>query len=541
MLLGIPGGSMGFTANYATQDKYFGLYLHDDFKVTRKLTVNLGLRYELERPLTERFDRLVAGFAFDQSNPLEAAARTNYARNPIPELPVDQFRVRGGLTFVNQNGNGRSPFEGEKNNFMPRLGLAWTIDQKTVLRAGFGIFYDTLGVNTTLPIQTGFSQTTPIQASLDSGQTYVATLANPFPNGLTQPTGAAGGLLTNIGQGLTFFDPNLKHSYSQRYSLGIQRELLWGFVADVGYVGNRGTRIAVFRNYNATPARFLSTLPTRDQARIDFLSANFSNPFSGLNPIFGANISRANLLRPFPEFGDINVEEPIGYSWYHSLQTQIEKRFSQGYTFQLAYTWSKSMQATEFLNATDPTPYETISDLDRTHRIAASGIWELPIGQGKRFGGDWPTAVNFIIGNWQLSGVVTKQSGAPLGFGNRIFTGNLKDLRLPADERRAERWFNIDAGFNRVTAQQLANNIRTFPLRFGGIRGDNQQRWDFSLTKSFPITERFKAQFRAEVFNAWNHTNFANPNADPTSTAFGTITATQGDARNWQFAFKLAF
>jgi hypothetical protein len=314
MLLGIPGGSMGFTASSATQDKYYGIYLHDDFKVTRKLTVNLGVRYELRTPLTERFDRLVAGFAFDQSNPLEAAARTNYARSPIPELPVDQFRVRGGLTFVNQNGNGRSPFKGEKNNFMPRIGLAWTINQKTVLRAGFGIFYDTLGTNTTLPIQTGFSQTTPIQATLDSGQTYVATLANPFPNGLTAPTGAAGGLLTNIGQGLSFFDPNLKNSYSQRYSLGIQRELPLGFVADVGYVGNRGTRIAVFRNYNATPARYLSTLPTRDQARIDFLSANFANPFSGLNSIFGANISRANLLRPYPEFGDITVEEPIGYS-----------------------------------------------------------------------------------------------------------------------------------------------------------------------------------------------------------------------------------
>jgi len=151
----------------------------------------------------------------------------------------------------------------------------------------------------------------------------------------------------------------------------------------------------------------LSTLPTRDQTTINFLSANFPNPFAGLNPIFGANISRANLLRPFPEFGDINVEEPIGYSWYHSLQTQIEKRFAQGYTFQLAYTWAKTMEATEFLNPTDPLPYESISSFDRTHRVAASGIWELPVGKGKRFGSDWPAAVNFIIGAWQLSGVVT--------------------------------------------------------------------------------------------------------------------------------------
>jgi hypothetical protein len=157
------------------------------------------------------------------------------------------------------------------------------------------------------------------------------------------------------------------------------------------------------------------------------------------------------------------------------------------------------MEATEFLNATDPTPYESISSFDRTHRVAASGIWELPVGKGKRFGNNWATPVNFVIGNWQLSGVMTQQSGAPLGFGNRIFTGDLKNIKLSKDQRTAERWFNVDAGFNKVAAQQLASNLRTFPLRFGGIRSDNQQRWDFSLTKTFPLTERFKAQFRAEV------------------------------------------
>ncbi len=542
MLLGVPGGSMARSASYATQDKYFAFYVHDDFKLTPKLTINAGLRYERETPFTERFDRLAAGFAFDQSNPLEAAAKANYAKSPIAELPVDQFRVRGGLTFVGDNAvNGRSPFPGEKNNFMPRIGLAWQITDKTVLRAGYGIFFDTLGVNTTAPIQTGFSQSTPIQASLDNGLTYIATLANPLPNGLLAPLGPAGGLLTNIGQSVTFFDPNMLHPYSQRWSLGLQRELIGGFVADVSYVGNRATRIPVVRNYNATPARYLSASPTRDQTTIDVLSQQVTSPFSGLNPIFGSRISRANLLRPFPHFGDVRVEEPIGYSWYHSLQTRVEKRFSQGFTFQLAYTWSKLMEAVGFLNETDATPYESIGSLDRTHRVAASGIWELPIGKGKRFGSAWPGALNFIIGNWQIGGVVSRQSGPPLGFGNAIFTGNLNNLILPSDQRTVERWFNIDAGFNRVTAQQLSFNLRAFPLRFSGLRGDDQHRWDFSLTKSFPVTELFKAQFRAEVFNAWNHVNLNTPNTSPVSTAFGTITSTAGDPRNWQFAFKLTF
>jgi hypothetical protein len=541
MLLGIPGGSMARSASHATQDKYFALYLHDDFKLAAKLTVNLGLRYELESPFTERFDRLVSGFAFEQSNPLEAAAKANYARSPIAELPVDQFRVLGGLTYVNQGGNGRSPFKGEKNNFMPRIGLAWQLDNKTVLRAGYGIFFDTIGVNTTSPIQTGYSQSTPIQASLDNGLTYIATLANPLPNGLLAPAGPSGGLSTNLGQGLTFFDPNFKHSYSQRFSLGFQRELPLGFVADVSYVGNRGTRIPVFRNYNVTPAQFLSTRTTRDQATIDFLSQQVTNPFFGLNSIYGRTISRANLLRPYPHFGDVRVEEPIGYSWYHSMQTRIEKRFSQGYTFQLAYTWSKLMEAVEFLNTSDPRPYESIGGFDRTHRVAASGIWELPFGKGRRFGNGWPGAINVFLGDWQIGGVLTRQSGPALGFGNAIFTGNLKDLALASGQRTVERWFNIDAGFNRVTAQQLSLNVRSFPLRFGGLRGDDQHRWDFSLTKSWPIGERFKAQFRAEVFNAWNHVNLNAPNTAPTSTAFGTITGTAGDPRNWQFAFKLTF
>jgi hypothetical protein len=540
-LLGIPAGSMSRNASFAAQDKFFGFFLQDDFKLSSKLTLNVGLRYELETPITERFDRLVAGFAFDQSNPLEAAARANYALNPIPELPAAQFRVLGGLQYVNQNGNGRSPFKGEKNNFLPRFGLAWQPFEKLVVRGGYGIFYDTLGVNTTAPIQTGFSQSTPIQASLDNGQTYVATFANPFPNGLIAPPGSSSGLLTNIGQAVSFFDPNLKQAYAQRWSLGIQYELPLGFVVDSAYVANRGTRLAVSRNYNATPNRYLSTLPTRDQATINSLSQQFPNPFRGLNPIFGNNTSREQLLRPFPAFGAVTVEESIGYSWYHSLQSKIEKRFAKGFTFQLAYTWSKQMDATEFLNAGDPLPYETISGGDRTHRVAASGIAELPFGKGRKFANDLPRWADTFVGGWQIAYVMQRQSGPPIGFGNVIFTGDINSLALDGDQRDVDRWFNIDAGFNRNAAQQLASNVRTFPLRFSGLRGDDQQRWDFSLSKKFIITERVNVSFRGEAFNLFNHVNFSAPNTNPTDTNFGRITGTQSAARSWQFALKITY
>jgi hypothetical protein len=279
----------------------------------------------------------------------------------------------------------------------------------------------------------------------------------------------------------------------------------------------------------------------RDQPLIDFLSATFPSPFRGLDPIYGANISRANLLRPHPHFGDVVGEEPVGYSWYHSMQVQSEKRFSRGYTLQFGYTFSKLMEASSFLNATDPMPYECIGSLDRPHRLTASGIWEIPLGKGRRFGAAWPRPVDFALGGWQLGVILTRQSGAPLDFSNIIFNGDIKNVPLLVGQRDVDRWFNVDAGFNRDSRQQLQYNVRGFPLRFSGIRGDDQRSWDLSIVKDFRVHERLKLRFRADVYNALNQTNFATPNRTPTNSAFGAITATDGDARNWQLGLKVQF
>ncbi|MFB3829433.1 MAG: TonB-dependent receptor domain-containing protein [Bryobacteraceae bacterium] len=539
MLLGVPDGTMEITASSALQHKDIGIYFQDDLRVTRKLTLNVGLRYEIESRFTERFNRLVAGFDAAASNPIEAAARANYAARPIPELSPNDFRVRGGLTWV--SANSRSPYAPEKNNLMPRIGFAYQLRPSTVLRGGYGIYYDTIGIAKIVPIQTGFTQVTPIQASLDSGLSFRATTANPFPAGLIAPAGAAGGLKTNLGQALEFYNRGLKQPYSQRWSLGVQQTLPAQLLLEGAYVASRGVRVGVDRELNSTPAQYLSTKPYRDQPTIDWLSAQFPSPLRGLDPIYGANISRANLLKPYPEFGSITAEEPIGYSWYHSLQVRSERRFSQGFTFQLAYTFSKLMEATEFLNSTDPMPYETIASLDRPHRLAASGIWEIPVGRGRRFGAGLPAVVDRVIGGWQLGAVVTRQSGAPLNFGNVIFNGDIKNIALPSDKRSVDRWFNVDAGFNRNSREQLGNNIRAFPLRFSGIRADGQRTWDFSIVKSFPLKESFKLQFRADAYNSWNHTNLNAPNMSPANTSFGAITGTAGDARNWQLSLKAAF
>ncbi len=540
LLLGVPDGQMAFAASSAMQSRYLGLFLHDDVKLTRKLTVNLGLRYERDWGFTERFDRLVADFDQTTPNPVNAQARINYARNPIPELPVGQFQALGGLTFANNGGNPRSPYGSGRNMLMPRIGIALQLSSKTVLRAGYGMYFQNLDVNVIPARQDGFSQSTPIQASLDNGLTYLATNANPFPSGLLQPLGPAGGLSTNLGQNFIFYRPDLTPAYSQRFSLGLQQQL-GSFLLEATYVGNRGTRLGILRDINETPASFLSTSPVRDNATNAFLTQTFPNPFRGTDPIYGANISRANLLKPFPQFGRIQVEDSAGYNWYHSLQLRSERRFANGFTFQLAYTWSKLMEAVEFLNRVDTQPYEVLSSLDRPHRVAISGIYELPFGKGRAIGGGMPGYANFFAGGWQINAIVAIQSGQPLNFGNIIFNGDIKDVPLASGERTAEQWFNVNAGFNRVGSQQLVNNYRQFPLRFSGIRGDNQTRWDVSALKNFPLGERFQLQFRAEAFNALNQTNFNNPNTTPTAGAFGTITGTASQARTFQFALKLQF
>jgi hypothetical protein len=219
----------------------------------------------------------------------------------------------------------------------------------------------------------------------------------------------------------------------------------------------------------------------------------------------------------------------------------VVKRFSLGYTLNVAYTFSKSLDATSFLNPSDPTPWYGISTADRPHRLVISGIWELPFGRGKAFASHVPKLVDYAIGGWQLGTVISRQSGDALTWGNIIFTGDGKDIVLPKDQRSVDRWFNPNAGFNRIASQQLASNLRTFPLRFGNIRGDGQALWNFSAIKYFPITETVRFELRADCFNALNHPNLNDPNVTATSSTFGAVTAQDGFAREFQVAARIRF
>jgi hypothetical protein len=414
------------------------------------------------------------------------------------------------------------------------------------------MFYGFLGQRRGDVITSGFSSNTPMTVSLDNGLTFLETLSNPFGAGIVEPVGAAAGIQTFLGQGLTFFAEHPKSSRNQRWQAGMQRELPGRWVADIAYVGNHGDDLPTARNVNALPNQYLSTSPTRDQATIDYLSALVPNPFVGLMPATAgtafraATIARSQLLRPYPQFGDVNTTTNEGYSWYHSLQASVQKRFSSGYTFGANYTYSRFTEAIEFLNAGDAEPWEGISSQDVPHRLAVNGIWELPFGRGRSVGTDSGGAMNALIGGWQFQGIYTYQSGFPVpGWGNLLFTGNVDDIAV--DDPSLARWFNTDAGFNRVAAQQLGSNVRTFPLRIDSVRGDPVSNADLSVIKNIAFSGQHRLQFRFEAINALNHPQFPAAsnqlNVNPTNASFGQVvtSAQQNYARRVQLMAKYLF
>ncbi|MBI1764593.1 MAG: TonB-dependent receptor [Acidobacteria bacterium] len=596
LLLGIPtSGSIAQPADYAEQSTTWGVFLQDDWKFSQRLTINAGLRWEYEGALTERYNKSVRDFDYNAAQPIEAAARAAYLKNPTPEVAT--LNVRGGLNFAGVNGNPRGLYFTPHRNFMPRVGFAYKLTDKMVARGGYGIFFGFLGQRRGDVNQIGFSTSTTLTPSLNNGVSFIETLSNPFQafqNGLSAPRGAVDGTQTFLGQTISFFNPHPLAPYHQRWELSLQRELPQGWVAEAAYVGNRGTHIETGRNLNTVPLKYLSTATVRDDTQNNYLGALLPNPFVGLMPanagtaFRAASIARSQLLKPYPEFGDINTTTNEGYSWYHSLQARLDKRFSKGYTLGFNYTWSKFMEAVEFLNAADPDPVETISGSDRPHRFSASGILELPFGKRRKWGANVNRGVSYAISGWQMSGVYQFQSGVPIGFGNVFYFGSLRDIALPGDQQTVAQWFNTKGfvalrngatvirnaagtpvwvdfndpckttynaascpgtplanptGFNRDGSFQPASNVRTAPLRLGFLRSDQISNIDLSVIKKTELWENRNLEFRAEFINAFNHVLFPGPTTGVTSAAFGQIVASNqaNYARRVQLTLKFVF
>ncbi|MEK7405010.1 MAG: carboxypeptidase-like regulatory domain-containing protein [Acidobacteriota bacterium] len=549
-LFGLPdGGNADINASYAEQSLMPSLFLQEDWKVGSRLTLNFGLRYEIETPITERFNRTVRGFDYVAASPIEAAARAAYAKAPIPEVAVENFRVRGGLRFAAAGGAPRGLWQTDRNNLQPRFGFAYQLRPATVLRGGYGIFHDFLGlrVGTVDAIQTGYSQRTELVASLDQGQTFIANLSNPFPSGLLQPAGNTLGLATNLGQTAQFLNPAARNGYMQRWSLNLQHQAPGRVLIDIGYVGNRANKLAVDRELSYLPNRYLSTLPVRDETTNNFLSARVPNPFAGLVPGTGLNaatVARASLLTAYPHFTSVrNRLEPIGYTWYHSLQTRVERPLSRGLVLSGSWTWSKAMAAQGFRNAADPFQEEVLSSLDRTHRLVFHWLYELPFGRGRRLARSAGAPLNTLIGGWQVAGIYQAQSGAAMGIGDPVITGAfaVKDLVVPESARTPERYVNTDVNLNKVAARAFVYHLNTMSGRFGALRSDGIDQWDLSVSKQWKLREPLALRFQVQFLNALNHVTFDSPNLSLTSTAFGTVTGEASLPRTIRWGLRLEF
>jgi hypothetical protein len=214
-----------------------------------------------------------------------------------------------------------------------------------------------------------------------------------------------------------------------------------------------------------------------------------------------------------PHFGALTTGLPAGAAWYHAFTARFERRFANGFMVQANYTWSKAMEAVEYLNPTDSIPSHLISDIDRTHRLTFAGMYDIPLFKNNRW-----------LGGWQIQALYQGQTGPPLNFGNVIYGGTYSQLE--SANPSVQQWFNTD-GFERRAAFQLDQNLRTFPLRLANVRGDGINVWDMSVQKNFRVTEWLKVQLRGEAEGATNTPNFNPPNTAPANTLFGQVTATQ--------------
>jgi hypothetical protein len=575
LLLGQPtGGNFPLLADRSASAPYHGIYFQDDWKVSSRLTVNLGLRYELDRGSTERYNRIIRDFDSTVASPVEALVRANYARNPIAELPVSAFQLRGGLLFSDQNN--RASFKSDRNNFQPRLGMAYQVNSRTVVRAGWAIFMVPFildGLN-----QNGFDRNTPLVPSPDLGLTFSASLANPFPNGFVAETNR--GIDSLYGQNLgTIVPSERKNGMVQRWQFSVQRELPGRWLAEVSYVGNYGYDQLTAVDANPIRREFQSASPVRDQALINLLDAPVPNPFQGVAPFRGTNlftasvIARSQLLRPFPQFTGLALERYNGSSSYHAGQLRVEKRFAQGYTLLGNYSYSKYLEQLNPLNPTDPEYENRLSSVDTPHRLALSGIWELPFGRGRRYGARWGRGKELAFGGFQVQGIFQYQSGFPFTLGNVYFNGDLSSLKpvitsstigvlggnnitdnvFQTDIRNTGFYFNdapvqnngqVDAARQRNDARiNLSNNIRTLPTRASNLRNNGITLFDVSLIKNFAITEQVKLQFRAEAINSLNKVHFNAPVLNPRDANFGRVTNSDSPTlpREFQLGLRLVF
>lgn len=521
MLLGYgANGSAGVNMWPAVHKHYIGAYLQDDWKVNTKLTLNLGLRYEIQTAPEDSHNRQVY---FDPT-----------LVNPISQ-GLGGLTVYGAQVY-NTSGN-RGIYNTAYHNFAPRVGLAYRFTDKLVARAGFGLFYVPNYPGN--PPTDGYSQSTPWVTSDSTGYTPLNLLSNAFPNGMIQPAGSANGAMQDVGYGANVALHDRKSPYVDQWMAGLEYSLPNGDLLDVTYVGNRGYNM-LSTNYdiNAVPTAFQATLgqPVAGNT-IAPINQQVPNPFYGIIKSSGCGladktVARGQLLRPYPEFCSLNdTGAPVGSSWYNALQASYTHRWKSGLSALVSYTYSKFLSN---VNGSSGWAYvgswaserdfnnlgaeKSVDGSDQPHSLVANFVYELPIGRNKKLGNGMGRAANAIVGGWQVSGVATFKSGFPLSVTcpqatNNFQTATVERCNLvgnPVPQNQSiNNWINA-AAFQNPTQGVYGNS----PRYLGNLRGPHFNNWDMAVQKYWNFTETKKLQFRLETFNTFNHTNFYQPDVN---------------------------
>jgi hypothetical protein len=551
MLLGTgTSGSAGYYAHPSNANHYFGQFIQDDIKWSRNLTINVGFRLEEETATTERYNQMAA---IDPS-----------VRNPISDQVTNPFTGKapwdlyGGYVFAG-DGNGflgRRAIRDVEIKPSPRIGVAYSLGQKTVIRAGYGLFYGVPYDGATRSFTSSAFQTaTPWVSTID--KVHPNTLyKDPFPTGYVYPPGSTQGLLSGIGLTLQSALPStLRTLTNQQWNFSIQRSLATDMLLQVAYVGNKGTHLPWSGGGGGAGMNMLP--PGLSSLGNDLLKL-VNNPFYGIipsGPLAQPQIQYGQLLLPFPAWQTVAADgTAIGNSEYQALQASYTKRFSKGLSVIAGYTWSKLM--TDVANGTwagtaSVRSYYCVScehspsTYDVPHRFTLSAVGELPFGKGKTFGRSWNRFVDAVLGGWQANGILTLASGQPLVFAtasNNSYTfggGQHPDVvgdPVLASGKSIYQWFNA-AAFAQPANFTSGNLARTYT----GVRQDKTKNLDFSLFKNFQVKERCRIAFRAETFNLTNTPVFGAPGTTVNGANFGIITGQSNTPRNVQLALKLIF
>jgi hypothetical protein len=555
LLIGVPNsGTVSHDPTPASASSYWAWYFEDTWRMTPKLTVTFGLRYDLDVPRTERFNRLSV-FDFDAPSPIA---------NQVPANPFfTPADLIGAINFV--TAENRRQFPTDKNNWGPRIGFAYSLNERTVVRAAYGIYYAPSALqaagHTGTAGMIGYRTSSGMIVSVD-GRKPNTFLDNPFPNGFNLPPGTSLGAATNIGLGIgEGVIPDHHSPYIQQWNFNVQRELPGNIVFEAAYIGSKGTRLLAGENgitQSQLPASFL-----RMGAR---LRDQVPNPFFGIitnpsSPLRSESVERRRLLRPYPQYDGINAfRVPYGFSIYHGGTLRADKRFSQGLSILVAYTWNKLIddvsttvsflgQASTRQNVYDRAAERAIGSQDITHRFVSGFVYDMPFGRGKKFGSGLRPAANWLIGGWQFNGIVTFQSGLPILITqgqNNVFlfnptqrpTWNGNDANIDGSkDAKMAKWFDTSA-FSITPAFTFGNSPRVMP----NLRMDGDKNFDLSLFKNNYFNEgKWNAQFRIEFFNAFNRVRFSGPNGQVDSNNFGTVGSQGNGPRQIQLALKLIF